>query len=188
MKIYVPWKTPCIMLAVLYATTVLAGCHAQRPTGGGGALSIMKIAAYSPSARPTEAVRKECQLDTKLPNYISAYAKRHFDQVAFVDSVSPTTPGKVVTAKITYILAPGGGAYSGPKSLTMEGVVRDNGKVIGTFTARRQVFAHVRPGVIVIGAGASTCGLMDKVAKELGKDVALWLEAPSMNARLGDAK
>lgn len=188
MKIYVPVKTTCIMASALFVAAVLVGCHAKRPTGGGGAVTIMKVAVYSPSARPTEAVRKECQLDTKVPNYIGSYAKRHFDQVAFADSVSPTTPGKVMTAKITHILAPGGGAYSGPKALSIEGVLRDNGKVIGTFTARRQVLAYVRPGVVVIGAGASTCGLMDKVAKELGKDVAQWLQAPSMNSKLGDAK
>jgi hypothetical protein len=38
------------------------------------------------------------------------------------------------------------------------------------------------------GGYKSTCGIFERDAEALGKDVAEWLVAPSMNAKLGELK
>ncbi len=70
-----------------------------------------------------------------------------------------------------------GGAWSGPKSVTIEGVLWSGGKSAGSFTAERRT-TH----------GSGTCGMLERDAKEIGKDIAEWLKAPKAKSLLGDAR
>jgi hypothetical protein len=36
--------------------------------------------------------------------------------------------------------------------------------------------------------GVTACGALDDVAKAMGSDIAEWLKAPTLDARLGDEK
>jgi hypothetical protein len=61
--------------------------------------------------------------------------------------------------------------------MSVTGKLHDRGKVIGTFRAKR------------VSTGArSTCGTLAKIATVIGQDVATWLNAPSMDAEIGDAR
>jgi hypothetical protein len=121
----------------------------------------------------SDAVRKECQLETNIPQ---AIAEAGGDDVKVTDDAGKS--GKVFTGKITNVLAPGGGAWSGPKSVLIEGELKENGKVVGTVAARRNTTR----------GGYGTCGMLNHAAKAAAKDIAEWFKSPSMDARLGDAK
>jgi hypothetical protein len=116
-----------------------------------------------------EAVKKECGLETKIPEYVKSSA--------------PGAGGKArsLDMKITGLLATGGGNFTGPKSVTVTGTLREGGKTVGSFVARRNASAGAF-------GGGGTCAMLDRCAKAIGKDVGEWLKAPTMNARLGDAK
>jgi hypothetical protein len=123
-----------------------------------------------PSAGATSAVQSECQLQTLVPQAIQQAGA----DVTLVDA--PAKGGRWLELAISEVHAPGGGPFSGPKWMTVTGTLRDRGKVIGSFRAKR-----VTTGV------RSTCGSLAKVATVIGRDIAAWLAAPSMNAEIGDA-
>lgn len=90
--------------------------------------------------------------------------------------VSSATPGHALDIRITKVLAPGGAKWSGPKVVTTQGALYDNGQVLGTFTTAR----HTRKG-------RHTCGMLHNDAEEVAEDIGKWLRNPTMDARLGDA-
>lgn len=141
-----------------------------------GTLSIPKIVPFEKGIHVPEAVRAECALEQKVADYIREAASGEH-QVKVVDGTSPKTPGKALGLTITAVLAPGGGPWSGPKSVTVKGVLWDNGKQIGNFTARRHT-----------SGGGGTCGMLARDAKEIANDIAKWLGSPGKDDMLGDAK
>lgn len=149
----------------------------------GGTLNISKLAQYEKGANVPAAVRNECGLETKIIQFTQKFAEKNFDKVVLVNNASSATSGKTVSIRITDAQAPKGGTTTGYKSLTIKGTLWQNGKVQGTFTARRVTSG----GASFIGY-KGTCSMLARCAKTLGKDVATWLEKPTMNAKLGDAR
>ena len=52
--------------------------------------------------------------------------------------------------------------------------------IVGSFVDMRQVFQS--------GFSFTACGVLGRVSKALGKDIAKWLENPTMDARLGNER
>jgi hypothetical protein len=138
-------------------------------SAGAQTLSVPAKVSYDKGVHVPEAVKKECALETKIPGYVKASAP------------SAGKGARSLDMKITGLLATGGGNFSGPKSVTVTGTLREGGKTVGSFVARRNASAGAF-------GGGGTCAMLDRCAKAIGKDVGEWLKAPSMNARLGDAK
>lgn len=157
---------------LVFATAVGAAAHAAN-------IGIQKTAAYDKDAAVPAAVKAECDLETKIPNYVFAQAKGDIEGLTFVDKPGA---GRTLSMTIKSVAGSGGGAWSGPKQVTIEGRLTENNKVVGTFVGTR--FS----GGGAFGAYKGTCKILDRCAKALGKDVAGWLMEPTMNARLGDAR
>lgn len=149
----------------------------------GGTLSLQRNAPFEKGSGATDAVKNECGLETKIPEFVQSFAKKDFDKITMVNSASVGTPGKALSMRITGVSGSKGGTTTGPKNLTIRGTLWQNGKVAGTFTATR----FTTGGVSWIGY-KGTCSMLGRCAKTLGKDVAGWLKNPTMNAKLGDAK
>ncbi len=149
---------------------------------GGGNLTLEKKAPFAKGLYVPDAVRAECGLEQKVPEFVQEFAKQGFDSVVLADSVSAKTAGKALSMKIVDITGTGGGAWSGPKHVTIEGTLWQDGKVAGTFRASRY------SGGGAFGGYKGTCAILGRCAKALGKDVETWAIAPSMDAALGDAK
>jgi hypothetical protein len=146
-----------------------------------GILNLQDYALYDKSVSVPPAVQAECGLEGKIVGYVQSSA-RGFDKIVLVPDATKAGAGKSLVMKIAGISGVGGGAWSGPKNLTIEGTLRENGQVTGTFRATR--FS----GGGAFGAYKGTCAILDRCAKTLGTDVATWLANPIMNARLGDEK
>jgi len=172
-----------MLILVASFSATLSGCHHARR---GDALAIAKTASFSDPAAIPPAVRSECQLETKLPEILGKSARRRFDPVVLIDDVSSENRGRVLSVKILHVLGAGGGVYSGPKTITIAGVLRDNGEVVGSFTAGAEHFpvGPFGPGVI---HGGGTCGMLYKASERLTFLVMRWLEMPTMDAKLGHA-
>jgi len=149
----------------------------------GGTLSLQKRAVFEKGSGATDAVKNECNLETKIPEFVQSFAKKDFDKINMVDTASAGTPGKALSIRITGVSGSKGGTTTGPKNLTIKGTLWQNGKVAGTFSASR----FTTGGVSWIGY-KGTCSMLGRCAKTLGKDVAGWLREPSMNAKLGDVR
>src|SRR4051812_4381312 len=143
---------------------------------GAQTLSVPAKVSYDKGVHVPDAVRAECGLETKIPEYVKSSAPGQVTKGA----QGGKGGGKSLDMKITGLLATGGGNFSGPKSVTVTGTLREGGKITGTFVARRNASAGAF-------GGGGTCAMLDRCAKAIGKDVGEWLKAPKMNARLGDA-
>jgi hypothetical protein len=141
---------------------------AALPLAAAAQVSVPQKISFDKDLHVPDAVRKECALDTKIPQYVKSAGGQ-------------ARKGGKLEMKITGLLATGGGAFSGPKSVTVAGTLREGGKVTGTFVAQRNASAGAF-------GGGGTCAMLDRCAKAIGKDVGEWLKAPSKDAKLGDAK
>jgi len=147
-----------------------------------GSLTIAKQAPFAQQLRVPDAVRAECKLTTRVSEFVKEYAGKSYAKVVLADNVSAKTPGQALSMKIVGVSGAGGGAWSGAKHVIVEGTLWENGKVKGTFTAKRY------SGGGAFGGYKGTCAILGRCVKAIGKDVSGWLLTPSMNAKLGDAK
>ncbi len=148
----------------------------------GGTLTLQRTAPFDQKLVIPASVRSECQLETKLVDFVESFAGPDFDKISLVDKASVSTPGKALAITITEVSVEGGGAWSGPKHMTIEGTLWQDGHILGTFRATRTSAGGAW------GAYKGTCSLLGRCANTLGRDVADWLKKPTQAARLGDAK
>jgi len=137
------------------------------------ATQLAKSVPIATSAGASGAVQQECQLQARVPEAIAQAAA----DVQLVDA--PSKSARWLELEITEVHGPGGGPFSGPKWMTVSGKLHERGKVIGSFRAKR-----LSTGGFVKG----TCATLGGCATAIGRDVAAWLQAPTMNAELGDAR
>jgi len=152
---------------MVVATTVAPSVNAAAD----GQIRVLEETPPSPAADIPADVRKDCDdLGEELPRALARSSRR----VALVDSPRDLT-GKYLTIEITHVRAGRVGAFSGPKYMTVRGALIENGKEIADFEAKR--------GALKV---SNTCSMLDKAEKELGTDIAQWLEHPRPHSRLGD--
>jgi len=157
-------------------------CIALPAFAGGGSVSIQKKAPFEEGLDVTEAVKNECQLETKIIEFVEEFAKGDFDKINLVDTVAADTPGKAVKVVITDVAGAKGGLWSGPKFVAIKATLWQDGKVAGTLSSRRSTSGGM------YGGYKGTCSLLGRCAKTLGKDVATWLKNPGMDVRVGEAR
>jgi hypothetical protein len=148
------------------------------PTKGTGTLIIQDI-VYSEDAGVPDAVKQECNLLKELSDNIKSAAASHY---ATILEGSNQAPGNadVLSIEIINLVGPGGGAWSGAKSVLIKGLLTKQGKKIGSFKALRV------SGGGMWGAYMGTCAILGRCITTLGEDVADWLKNPADNAKLGD--
>jgi hypothetical protein len=164
---FLPAAAAAALLLLLTAGAAQAG---DRP------VQVLQAIPYTESSGASETIKGECELQTKVPHFLDEFS----DQVELVTG-KPDARGRVLELSISQVHAPGGGAWSGAKSMTVIGTLRDGGKVVGSFTATR--FS----GGGVFGGYKGTCAIVGRCARAIGKDIADWLRDPKPDSRLGDA-
>ena len=140
---------------------------------------VQRSIPYAANAAVPQAVRDQCQLQTKVPEFVAAAAG---SSVELVDGAVNRKSGRVLEMEITEVHAPGGGVFSGAKWMAVNGNLYDRGKSIGSFRARRYSTGGA------FGGFKGTCGILGRCSKAIGDDIARWLAAPTPNANLGDAQ
>ena len=165
-------------LALLFVISLMA---ASSPATAGEKVTILLRAEVliAEDSGASSNVREECKLGTKLTQFIKTYAKN--PTVTLRNDPIDEAEGKVLILEIVNVVGPGGGVWSGAKSIRIKGELLENGEVIGTFTAAR--FS----GGGAFGAYKGTCSILGRCVKASGSDIAKWLANPTMNAMLGDA-
>ena len=158
------------MLVVL-ALTLAVAAHAE------GEVTASKLTPFADDSGASDNVKRECKMEERLPKYVKSYAKKH-TTVSFTTDSLDDAEGRVLYMEFSHVHAPGGGGYSGAKSVEVEGELRENGEVIASFTVDRAALFGMAPG---------TCSMLKRATKKIGQDIAEWLKAPEMDAMLGDA-
>ena len=150
---------------------------AAPPADAADTVKVQRTIPFASTAQVPAAVRDECQLQTKVPEFLAAAAG---GSVELVDGALNRKAGRVLEMEISEVHSPGGGAFSGPKWMTVKGVLFDRGKQIGSFQAKRS------SGGGAFAAYKGTCAIIGRCAKTLGQDIATWLASPTANAGLGE--
>lgn len=166
-------STSGAVLVAISAALLLAGAPAP---AGSGSVKVPRTVPFAKEARVPEKVQNECDLETRVPAYLDQYSA----DVELVDGDLGTS-GRILELHIGDVHGPGGGAFSGPKWMTVTGVLRENGREVSSFTAKRY------SGGGAFGTYKGTCSILARCAKAIGKDIAGWLRNPQKGARLGDA-
>jgi hypothetical protein len=136
---------------------------------------VLRSIPYAKGAEVRQAVRDECKLETKVPAFIAEFGS----DVVLVDQLGGS---RVLEMAITQVHAPGGGGFSGPKWMTVKGTLRERGRVVGSFRAKRFTTGGAFAGF------KGTCSIIGRCTKAIGRDIATWLESPGMDSKLGDAQ
>jgi hypothetical protein len=123
----------------------------------------------------SEAVRNECQLGEKVSTFLAEFAPN----VSVSDD--PKT-GRYLRMEITEVVATGGGAWSGPKWMTVKGTLQENEKAIASFRAKRFSTGGA------FGGFKGTCSIIGRCTKAIAEDISNWLKNPVDGAELGDAQ
>lgn len=134
-------------------------------------------ARFAPDSGVTEAVVLECDVPHRLPEWIA-----HYTPVPVALALTPTNGAKVLDMTVTYIWAPGGGTWSGPKQLDVHGELIENDAVIASFDVQRTT---VTGGW---AAGGGTCEVLDYISESIAKDIRPWLANPTHAALLGELR
>lgn len=165
---------------LLFPWAFTVGAILSPASNAADAITIKKLATFDANLSVPVEIRLNCDLEKRIPAYTRDHAKEGFSQVILSEDLSGSTTPLTLTMTIVGLRGQEGGLQTGGKHVVIEGALRENGKLKGSFLAKR------RAGVTWGPAHKGTCSLLDRCAQALGKDVAAWLLAPSLNARLGD--
>jgi hypothetical protein len=123
---------------------------------------------FAKSATVRSAIQEQCDLQTSIPEAIASNA-----------SGAELVDGKGnLSLEITAVHGPGGWIFSGPKWLEVSGKLSRGGK---TYSFRAKRYSAFDPF-------GGVCSILSKCGRAIGADIATWLESPTADAELGDAK
>jgi len=150
---------------------------AALPVAAAGKITIPPTATIDANAGASPKIREECAPDARMIELLKDQLKgAGYDVTVAKDAKG----GRSLALTITNVTGAGGGAWSGPKSMSVSGKLFQDGKEIGSFNGRRT------SGGGAWGGFKGTCSILGRCAKALAKDITIWMENPTMNARLGE--
>ncbi len=153
---------------------VVTGCQhgpfKQKP------MAIAYAVPYESGIQVRQAIRRECDLERRVADEIASEIDGQVSAMKRVPLANADTPGLVLGMKIINVEG-GIGAARGHKTLTVAGALYDDGKKIGGFTATRRT-----------KNGRHTCRMLWNNVEEIAEDVSRWMQAPTLDAYLGDAR
>jgi hypothetical protein len=178
-----------ILLGTLVAASLLLlGCPKNEPSpeentdlsDPSRVVTLVSPIEFAEDSRVRDAIRAECRLPQKLERFIKQFSAEQNIAVNSSNKPADQIQGEVLVVEIVSAFGPGGGAYSGGKSVTIEAKLTDGDQALGDLEARR-----------VSGGGAfaafkGTCDILGRNVRTLGSDVATFLVSPHEGARMGN--
>jgi len=170
--------TACANNSASDAPSVEKAAEAVSYTGT-GTLNIAPV-TFAKDLQVREAIRKECQLLTKLPGFVQSYAQDQYAGITL--DAKRSTKSDFLTIEIVDVPQYKKNAWAGRGGqwVSIKGSLLRKGKKTLSFTASRASMGGF------MGAYKGTCSLLGRCTKTLGKDVAEWLKKPVDGATLGD--
>ena len=128
---------------------------------------------YHPNADVVPKVKEECQIEAMLANRVGAMmAKLNKTGNGTLAAGSEAPDSALLRLQITHVLGVGGGAWSGPKAITVTAELLENGKQVRQTKINRWSVGGVW------GAFKGTCSILDRSAVAIGKDMYRWVRNP----------
>lgn len=154
-----------VLLPIL-ATLACAGAHAAGP------VYLETPVTYAQGAGIVEKVKEECKPDEMFAREASPFFAKISEGDGTIAAANAPRDATRVQVQITHVLGVGGGAWSGPKSMSIQATLIENGKPTQTTKLTRTTTGGA------FGGFKGTCSLIERCAKALGKDLATWAADP----------
>lgn len=128
---------------------------------------------YAAGANVVEQVKDECHIDDMLTHHVGDALRRlNRSDSGTIDANSAPGDAEVLKLQITYVMGVGGGAWTGPKAISLSADLIDNGKVV-----RHTKFKRWSVGGMW-GAFKGTCSILDRTSLIISKDLSRWVHNP----------
>lgn len=165
----------------LHVTIFITSLLAPLAANAGGTLTMAKKMDWVDAKKIKAAIVTECKLPERLSEFIKKYNKA-YDKIEQVDSLKGAKGDVLEVSIVDAVGFYRGGGFGVPHSggrnyLEAKGKLKRNGKVIGSFSVARGT-----------SRGGRVCKTLAHISKSLGRDIAVWLENPQKNSKLGEAK
>lgn len=126
-------------------------------------VTISEVIPFAENSGASTNVKSECKLETRIPEYIAKAAKGDISIDTTGEDLD-AVEGPVMFVTIAHVYAPGGGNWSGGKSVRVDVAVSVNGRVVEETTIQRSS-----------RVGFGTCAILKKISRVLGEDIVAWL-------------
>ncbi len=126
-------------------------------------VQLLTPVAYAAESSVVPKVREACKVEERLATDIG-------------DALGGTTAnagGDVVRVSIVDVMGVGGGAWSGPKAISLRVELLKGGKVLRATRLTRTTSGGA------FGGFKGTCAMLERDSAVLGKDVAKWVASDS---------
>jgi hypothetical protein len=143
----------------------------------GGSIKLLRTVGYAEEAFVRPEIRSECQLESKVPEWIQLFAAKKGIQIELVDALPQT--GQVLQLEIADAIETGNAWTGRQKGLVIQGRLLEDGQLKGNFRGRRMTTGGF------FGGYKGTCSFLGRCAKTLGSDVADWLRSPAKSSNIG---
>ena len=124
---------------------------------------LLKPVSYAAESSVVPKVREACKIEERFTTDVG-------------DALGGTTEssaGRVVRVSIVDVMGVGGGAWSGPKAISLRVELLNNGKVERSARLTRTTTGGP------LGGFKGTCAMLERDSGVLGKDVAKWVASDS---------
>lgn len=146
----------------------------------GEPITMQRPVPYAENSAVADNIQNKCKIPEQLADFLKTAAEAKGTTVNFTESAVDTSKGRVLKLEILDAMSMGNAFMGHAKSTIVRGELFENGKRVGGFMARRNSMGGMW------GAYKSSCSVLGRTAKTLSGDIAVWLENPSDNAKLGD--
>ena len=166
--------SPLVVLGLALCSASAFG--ARSPKTAPKAVLLETPVTYHPQADVSDKIKQECKIEDMLAQKVgAALARNNKDKGGdgTIAAGAPTGEASVLRLQITYVLGVGGGAWSGPKAITVAADLIEDGKV-----ARQTKINRWTTGGM-FGGFKGTCALLERSATAIGKDLGQWTRDPS---------
>ena len=147
----------------------------------GTSVTMIADVPYAEGSRVKANIRKEClKLGTKLASFTQEFSKKQNIDVQLAESIDTSASGRVLQLEITDAVSRGNAFIGHRKFVDVKGILWEDGKKVASFTATRV------SGGGFAGGYKSSCAVLGRCVKAIGKDIASWLANPEDDVHLGD--
>jgi len=136
---------------------------------------------YLPDAGVVQSVKDECKIEDMLARHVGGVLRK-IDKTDNVTIASGSDAGDadVLRLQISHVLGVGGGAWTGPKAITVVASLVQGGKVVRQTKINRWTTGGMWGGF------KGTCSILERSATAIGKDLGRWARDPSYTIKNED--
>lgn len=150
-------------------------CIAGMTAAGAQAATRLEVpVTYMADVSVVEGIRRDCKIEDMLSSRIGPMLGKLNNTVnGTVETGADPAGDTVLRLQITHVLGAGGGAWSGPKAITVLAELLEGGKVVH----QTKINEWTTGGLF--GGYMGTCAILKRSADAITDDLNQWVQNPS---------